>query len=100
MDLRETGYELDSSGLGQGLVAGSWKHGNEPSGCIKHGSFLDYLMYRTLCGSAIMPHQEFRRRVAQETLISCAWLHSHTHKKTEAGITEHSLYIKHYSGYC
>jgi hypothetical protein len=23
MDLRETGYELDSSGLGQGLVAGS-----------------------------------------------------------------------------
>jgi hypothetical protein len=32
---------LDSSGLGYGQVAGSCEHGDEPSGSIKGGEFLD-----------------------------------------------------------
>jgi hypothetical protein len=32
---------LDSSGSGQGPVTGPCKHGNEPSGSIKGGQFLD-----------------------------------------------------------
>jgi hypothetical protein len=32
---------LDSSGSGQGPVAGSCAHGNEPTGSIKGGQFLD-----------------------------------------------------------
>jgi hypothetical protein len=32
---------LDSSDSGQGPVAGSCEHGNEPSGSIKGGKFLD-----------------------------------------------------------
>jgi hypothetical protein len=32
-------YELDSSGLGWGPVAGLCEHGNEPSGSIKGGEF-------------------------------------------------------------
>jgi hypothetical protein len=32
---------LDSSGSEQGPVAGSCEYGNEPSGCIKGGEFLD-----------------------------------------------------------
>jgi hypothetical protein len=35
------GYVLDASGSGQGSVAGSCEHGNEPSGTIKGGKFLD-----------------------------------------------------------
>jgi hypothetical protein len=33
--------EEDSSGSGYRLVAGSCKHGNEPSGSIKGGEFLE-----------------------------------------------------------
>jgi hypothetical protein len=42
MDLGETvgNYELDASGSGQGPVAGSCIHGNEPSGSINGGEFL------------------------------------------------------------
>jgi hypothetical protein len=32
---------LDSSGSGQGPVAGSFDHGNDISGSIKGGEFLD-----------------------------------------------------------
>jgi len=32
--------ELDSSGSGEGLAAGSCEHDNEPSGSIKVGNFL------------------------------------------------------------
>jgi hypothetical protein len=32
---------LDSSGSGQGPVAGCCEHGNEPSDSIKGGGFLD-----------------------------------------------------------
>jgi hypothetical protein len=32
---------LDASGSGQGSVAGSCEHGNEPSGSITGGDFLD-----------------------------------------------------------
>jgi hypothetical protein len=32
---------LDSSGSEQGPVAGSCEHGNEPSGSVKVGEFLD-----------------------------------------------------------
>jgi hypothetical protein len=32
---------LDSSGSGKGPVTGSCGHGNEPSGFIKGGEFLD-----------------------------------------------------------
>jgi hypothetical protein len=32
---------LDASGSGQGPVAGSSEHGNEPSGSIKGEEFLD-----------------------------------------------------------
>jgi len=35
------GCGLDSSGSGQELVAGSCEHGNEPSGSMKGGEFLD-----------------------------------------------------------
>jgi hypothetical protein len=34
---------LDSSGLRRVLVAGCCEHGNEPSGSIKGGEFLDSL---------------------------------------------------------
>jgi hypothetical protein len=34
---------LDSSGSGQGPVAGPCENGNESSGSIKGGEFLDYL---------------------------------------------------------
>jgi len=37
------GQELDSAGSGQEQGAGSCKHGNESSSCIKYGEFLDYL---------------------------------------------------------
>jgi hypothetical protein len=36
-------YALDSSGLGQGLGAGSYKHGNEPSDLIKSWEILECL---------------------------------------------------------
>jgi hypothetical protein len=36
-------YGLDSSGSGQGQVAGSCEHGNEPSCSIKGGEFIDLL---------------------------------------------------------
>ena len=45
MNLREVGWEqrLDRSGSGsaQGQVAGSCEYGNEPSGSIKYGEFLE-----------------------------------------------------------
>jgi hypothetical protein len=34
---------LDASGSGQGAVADCCRHGNEPSGSIKGGEFLDSL---------------------------------------------------------
>jgi hypothetical protein len=43
MDLREVGWGhgLDRSGLGYGQVAGCCECGNEPSGSIKCGEFLE-----------------------------------------------------------
>jgi hypothetical protein len=38
---RMGGCGLDLSGSGQGSVAGSCAHGNEPSGSIKDREFLD-----------------------------------------------------------
>jgi len=38
---REWGYGLDRSGSGQGQVVGTCEYGNEPSGSIKCGEFLD-----------------------------------------------------------
>ena len=38
-----SGYELHGSGSGQGQVADTCECGNEPSGSIKCGEFLDYL---------------------------------------------------------
>ena len=35
------GYELDRAGSGLGQVAGTGECGNEPSGSIKCGEFLD-----------------------------------------------------------
>jgi hypothetical protein len=42
-DLREVGWGcgLDWAGSGKGQVAGACECGNEPSGSIKHGEFLD-----------------------------------------------------------
>jgi hypothetical protein len=37
------GCGLDSSGSGQGLLMVSCEHGNEPSGYMKGGEFLDQL---------------------------------------------------------
>jgi hypothetical protein len=37
------GCELDSSGLGNDPAAGSCENGNEPSGSIKGGKFLEWL---------------------------------------------------------
>jgi hypothetical protein len=36
---------MDSSGLGQGPVLGTYEHGNEPSGSIKGRQFLDWLSH-------------------------------------------------------
>jgi hypothetical protein len=35
------GWGRDASGSGWGSVAGSCEHGNEPSGSIKRGEFLN-----------------------------------------------------------
>jgi hypothetical protein len=35
------GHRLDQSGSGQGQVAGSYECGDEPSGSIKCGEFLE-----------------------------------------------------------
>ena len=43
MDLQEVGYGLDRAGSGKGQVAGTCECGNEPSGSIKCGEFLDPL---------------------------------------------------------
>jgi hypothetical protein len=44
MDLAEIGWEgVDWMRLAQEPVAGCCEHGNEPSGPIKGGEFLDYL---------------------------------------------------------
>jgi len=40
VDLKETGCELDSSGSGDGPVADSCEHNNQPLGSIKLGNFL------------------------------------------------------------
>jgi hypothetical protein len=37
------GQELECCGSGQGQVAGACECGNEPSGSIKCGGFLDWL---------------------------------------------------------
>jgi hypothetical protein len=34
-------HGLDQSGSGKGLVAGSCEYGDEPSGSIKYGEFLE-----------------------------------------------------------
>ena len=41
MDFQEVGYGLDRGGSGWGQVAGTCECGNEPSGSIKRGEFLD-----------------------------------------------------------
>jgi hypothetical protein len=38
---RAGGFGLDSSSSGWGLMAGSCEHGNEPSGSMKGGEYLD-----------------------------------------------------------
>ena len=46
MDLQEVGcvgYGLDRAGSGQGQVVGICEYGNEPSGSLKYGEFLDQL---------------------------------------------------------
>jgi hypothetical protein len=39
---------LDASGSGQGPLAGCYDDGNEPSGSIKDGEFIDYIFSRRL----------------------------------------------------
>jgi hypothetical protein len=44
MDLQEVGcggYGLDRAGLGYGQLADTCECGNEPSGSIKYGKFID-----------------------------------------------------------
>jgi hypothetical protein len=41
LENRVGGCGLDSSGSGYGPVAGCCEHGNEPSGSIKVGAFID-----------------------------------------------------------
>jgi len=41
--MREYGLDRVASGKGQGQVAGTCECGNEPSGSIKCGGFLDWL---------------------------------------------------------
>jgi hypothetical protein len=46
MDLQKVGYEqyeLDRAGSGLGQLAGNCECGNEPSGSVKCGEFLDWL---------------------------------------------------------
>ena len=42
-DVRCGGYGLDGAGSREGQVAGTCECGNEPSGFIKYGQFLDQL---------------------------------------------------------
>ena len=42
------GYGLDQAGSGQGQVAGTFECGNEPSGSVKCGEFLDQLRTASL----------------------------------------------------
>ena len=39
------GYGLDGAGSGQGQLEDTCDCGNEPSGSIKCGEFLDYMKY-------------------------------------------------------
>ena len=43
MDLQEVGCGMDRAGPGYGQVAGTFEWGNEPSGSIKCGEFIDWL---------------------------------------------------------
>jgi hypothetical protein len=43
LEKQDRGCGLDSSGLGQGSVAGSCEHGNEPSDFMKCWKFLEWL---------------------------------------------------------
>jgi len=40
----EWGYELDCSASGQGQVEGSFERGNEISGSVKRGEFLEKVL--------------------------------------------------------
>ena len=48
MDLQEEGLGLDRSGSGQGQMAGTCKRGNEPSGSVSCGEFLDWKTHQVL----------------------------------------------------
>ena len=60
MDLKEVGWEygLDRAGSGQGQVAGTCECGNELSGYIKCGEFLDQLKNVQLLKKDSVPWSE------------------------------------------
>ena len=58
------GYGLDRAGSGQVQVEGTCECGNEPSGSIKYGEFLDQLKTGQLLKKDCAPWNEYKRMPA------------------------------------
>ena len=65
------GYELDRASLGQRQVAGTWECGNESSGSIKWGEFLDQLKTGWLLKKDVAPWSE---EVSKFETTATRWL--------------------------
>jgi hypothetical protein len=73
---RMEGRGLDCSHLGHGQVAGSCDHGNEPSGSIKCGVFLDYLLRRThFHGGSRVIKRQYHSRIRQTHSSQLTYAH-------------------------
>ena len=73
---RMEGRGLDCSHLGHGQVAGSCDHGNEPSGSIKCGVFLDYLLKRThFHGGSRVIKRQYHSRIRQTHSSQLTYAH-------------------------
>ena len=62
------GYGLDRSGSGYGQVAGTCECGNEPSGSIKCGEFLDQLRIGQFLKKNSTPWSEEVSKCAHKTV--------------------------------
>ena len=56
-------YGLDRAGSGQGKLAGTCECGNEPSGSLKCGEFLDYLKTGQLLKKGSAPCSKYTVKV-------------------------------------
>ena len=65
-------HRLDRSGSGQGQVADTCKYGNEPSGSIKRGEFLDWLRTGQLLTKDSAPWSEYGV-ISITSGVFCLW---------------------------